>query len=76
MTHTPGPTTEAILAALPGLAPHARDAVLLHPRRAEPDRRHSSIGGPRLWGRRGPVGGPAGLRCPADHRHPFQADLH
>ncbi|MFF0461733.1 hypothetical protein [Streptomyces mexicanus] len=49
MTHTSRPTTEAILAALPGLAPYARDAVLLHPRRAEPDRRHSSIGGPLLW---------------------------
>ncbi|GAA1542338.1 hypothetical protein GCM10009730_59220 [Streptomyces albidochromogenes] len=49
MTHTPRPLVEAILAVLPELAPHARDAVIFHPERAEPDCRTSSIGGPLLW---------------------------
>lgn len=49
MTRTPRPTLETILAALPELAPHARDAVILHPARAEPDCRNTSIGGPLLW---------------------------
>jgi hypothetical protein len=49
MTRTPRPTVEAILAVLPELAPHARDAVILHPERAEPDCQNSSIGGPLLW---------------------------
>ncbi|MGY6025205.1 hypothetical protein [Streptomyces spinosirectus] len=49
MTRTPGPTTEVILAALPELAPFAREAVLLHLERAERDCRNSSIGGPLLW---------------------------
>ncbi|MFE9399908.1 hypothetical protein [Streptomyces flavidovirens] len=49
MTRTPRPSTEAILAALPELAPYARDAVVLHPERGEPDSGHSSIGGPLLW---------------------------
>ncbi|MGW5820782.1 hypothetical protein [Streptomyces noursei] len=49
MTRTPRPATEAILAALPELAPHARAAAILHPERAEPDCRSSSLGGPLLW---------------------------
>ncbi|WP_028805670.1 hypothetical protein [Streptomyces sp. 142MFCol3.1] len=49
MTHTPRPTPEAIFAVLPELAPHARDAVIFHPTRAEPDCRDSSLGGPLLW---------------------------
>ncbi|MEU7638956.1 hypothetical protein AB0C11_23115 [Streptomyces sp. NPDC039016] len=49
MTRTPRPSVEAILAALPELAPYARDAVVLHPEQAEPDHRSSSIGGPLLW---------------------------
>lgn len=49
MTSTSRPTVEAILAVLPELAPHARDAVIFHPKRAEPDCRDSSIGGPLLW---------------------------
>ncbi|MFF3849313.1 hypothetical protein [Streptomyces sp. NPDC002328] len=49
MTRTLRPTTEAILDALPELAPHARDAAVLHPKRAEPDCRSSSIAGPLLW---------------------------
>ncbi|WP_181924032.1 hypothetical protein [Streptomyces inhibens] len=49
MTHLPRPSTEAILDALPGLAPFAREAVVLHPERGEPGPRDSSIGGPLLW---------------------------
>ncbi|PNE42936.1 hypothetical protein AOB60_04190 [Streptomyces noursei] len=49
MTHSSRPSTEAILTALPALAPYARDAVVLCPERGEPDPRNSSIGGPLLW---------------------------
>ncbi|MEU0786467.1 hypothetical protein ABZ341_33415 [Streptomyces sp. NPDC006173] len=49
MTGTRRPTLEAILTALPELAPHARDAVILRPERAEPGCQNSSIGGPLLW---------------------------
>ncbi|MEU6670392.1 hypothetical protein [Streptomyces sp. NPDC046727] len=49
MTRSSRPSTEAILAALPELAPYARDAVVLHPGRGEPDAGSSSIGGPLLW---------------------------
>jgi len=49
MTRTPRPSTEAILAALPELAPYARDAALLHPVRGEPEVGDSSIGGMLLW---------------------------
>ncbi|MFJ2738380.1 hypothetical protein ACIO3O_01800 [Streptomyces sp. NPDC087440] len=49
MTGTPRPSLDSILGALPELAPHARTAALLHPERAEPGRRDSSIGGPLLW---------------------------
>ncbi|KUL37908.1 hypothetical protein ADL22_19935 [Streptomyces sp. NRRL F-4489] len=51
MPRIPRPTREAILAALPELAPHAREAVIFHPERAEPGRRDSSLGGPLLWPR-------------------------
>lgn len=49
MTRIPRPSTEAILAALPELAPYAREAALLHPERGEPGLGNSSIGGPLLW---------------------------
>ncbi|MEX0171533.1 hypothetical protein [Streptomyces sp. LMG1-1-1.1] len=49
MTRTPRPSIDAIFAVLPELAPHARDAAVLHPERAEPDCWDSSIGGPLLW---------------------------
>ncbi|MDR3080992.1 MAG: hypothetical protein LBV60_08690 [Streptomyces sp.] len=49
MTRTPRPSTEAILAALPELAPYARDAAVLHPERGEPKAEDSSIGGMLLW---------------------------
>lgn len=49
MTRTTRPSVDSVLAALPDLAPYARDAVLLHPERAAPDCRSSSIGGPLLW---------------------------
>ncbi|MFJ9648755.1 hypothetical protein [Streptomyces sp. NPDC101206] len=49
MTRTPRPSAEAVLAAVPELAPHARDAVLLHPEPGEPGVDSSSIGGPLLW---------------------------
>jgi hypothetical protein len=49
MTHTSRPPAEAILAALPGLAPYARDAAVLRPERGHPRREDSSIGGPLLW---------------------------
>ncbi|MEU1540604.1 hypothetical protein ABZ461_21290 [Actinacidiphila glaucinigra] len=49
MTRTTRPTVEALLAALPELASYARDAVILHPERAELDPWSSSIGGPLLW---------------------------
>ncbi|MFE2579615.1 hypothetical protein [Streptomyces sp. NPDC059378] len=49
MSHTPRPSTEAIVAAVPELARYARPAVLLHPRRGTPGPEHSSVGGPLLW---------------------------
>ncbi|MFD9604322.1 hypothetical protein [Streptomyces sp. NPDC059970] len=49
MTRIPRPSSEAILAALPELAPYARDAVVLHPERGKPEAGSSSIGGPLLW---------------------------
>ncbi|MFB7217843.1 hypothetical protein [Streptomyces sp. NPDC056227] len=49
MTYLPRPSTEAILHALPGLAPFAREAIVLHPQRGEPGPENSSIGGPLLW---------------------------
>ncbi|MEU2395565.1 hypothetical protein [Streptomyces sp. NPDC007369] len=55
MPRTSGrPAPGTVLAALPELAPYARDAVLLHPQRPEeehgkPDCGSSSIGGPLLW---------------------------
>ncbi|MFE3662851.1 hypothetical protein ACFXOR_07740 [Streptomyces sp. NPDC059164] len=49
MTRTPRPSVDSIFAVLPELAPYARDAVVLHLERAEPDCRSSSIGGPLLW---------------------------
>ncbi|MER6063509.1 hypothetical protein ABT167_20425 [Streptomyces sp. NPDC001792] len=49
MTRVSRPPTEAILAALPELAPYGRDAAVLRPERGRPDRGSSSIGGPLLW---------------------------
>ncbi|MFK0253149.1 hypothetical protein [Streptomyces sp. NPDC090445] len=53
MTRTPRPSArpsaEAILAALPELAPYARDAVRFDTERGEPDCGDSSVGGPLLW---------------------------
>ncbi|MER5184574.1 hypothetical protein ABT009_40780 [Streptomyces sp. NPDC002896] len=49
MTHSSRPSTKATLDALPGLAPFAREAVVLRPERGEPTARDSSIGGPLLW---------------------------
>ncbi|MFD7629618.1 hypothetical protein ACFV7Q_26930 [Streptomyces sp. NPDC059851] len=50
MPRPPGrPRAEAVLAAVPELAPYARDAALLHPERGQPDRGSSSLGGPLLW---------------------------
>ncbi|MFD7442322.1 hypothetical protein [Streptomyces sp. NPDC059909] len=49
MTYSPRPSAEEILDALPGLAPFAREAVRLHPKRGEPGPGDSSIGGPLLW---------------------------
>ncbi|WP_331720615.1 hypothetical protein OG851_42505 (plasmid) [Streptomyces sp. NBC_00161] len=43
------PTVEAVLAAIPTLAPYARKAVLLRPRAGEPSPDASHIGGPMLW---------------------------
>ncbi|MEU8777150.1 hypothetical protein [Streptomyces sp. NPDC048606] len=81
MTRTPRPTKEAILDALPELAPYAREAALLHPERAEADRRNSSIGGPLLWpsdepwpecslpDESGPPGGPSVAMVPVAQIH-------
>ncbi|MEU5810204.1 hypothetical protein [Streptomyces sp. NPDC047718] len=50
MTPTPGrPAAETVLAALPELAPYARDAVRLDPECGGPDHGDSSVGGPLLW---------------------------
>ncbi|MFR9797770.1 hypothetical protein ACL02U_17965 [Streptomyces sp. MS06] len=43
------PSAEAILAALPALAPHARPAVVLAPTPGAPGPQHSSVAGPLLW---------------------------
>ncbi|MEU3901072.1 hypothetical protein [Streptomyces sp. NPDC045251] len=43
------PTTEAILSAVPALAPYARPAVLLHPTPGTPGPHDSSVAGPLLW---------------------------
>lgn len=43
------PSAEQIVAAVPGLAPYARPAVILEPTPGKPGVRESSIGGPLLW---------------------------
>ncbi|MFF0432626.1 hypothetical protein ACFYU9_10440 [Streptomyces sp. NPDC004327] len=43
------PSAEDILAAVPGLAPYARPAVVLEPVPGTPGVHESSIGGPLLW---------------------------
>ncbi|MEU8432574.1 hypothetical protein AB0F18_06610 [Streptomyces sp. NPDC029216] len=43
------PSAEAILAAVPGLAPYARPAVVLRPAPGASAVRDSSVGGPLLW---------------------------
>ncbi|MFD3553868.1 hypothetical protein ACFWWA_17440 [Streptomyces goshikiensis] len=43
------PSTEEIIAAVPGLAPYPRAAVVLAPERGEPTVHQSSVGGPLLW---------------------------
>ncbi|MFI6848861.1 hypothetical protein OG535_22995 [Kitasatospora sp. NBC_00085] len=49
MARTSPPRPADIVAAFPELAPLAREAVRLHPRRGEPTVRDSSVGGPLLW---------------------------
>lgn len=49
MTRTTPPRPLDIAAAFPELAPLARIAVRLHPRRGEPTVHESSVGGPLLW---------------------------
>lgn len=43
------PSVDAILAAVPGLAPYARPAVVLHPTQGAPGLHESSVAGPLLW---------------------------
>lgn len=43
------PSAEAILAAVPALAPYARPAVVLHPTPGKPGPQDTSIAGPMLW---------------------------
>ncbi|WP_258024823.1 hypothetical protein [Streptomyces bambusae] len=43
------PSADAILAAVPALAPYARPAVVLYPTQGEPGLNDSSIAGPLLW---------------------------
>ncbi|WP_418957882.1 hypothetical protein [Streptomyces tritici] len=47
--HADRPSTEDILAAVPGLAPYARPATVFLPEKGEPGVRESSVGGPLLW---------------------------
>lgn len=49
MTLTTPPRPYDILKHFPGLAPYAKSAVRLHPRRGAPGIDQSSIGGPLLW---------------------------
>ncbi|MFE5211188.1 hypothetical protein [Streptomyces sp. NPDC056600] len=43
------PSADAIVTAVPGLAPYARPAVVLHPTERAPALHDSSIAGPMLW---------------------------
>ncbi|MEV4349774.1 hypothetical protein AB0J83_35395 [Actinoplanes sp. NPDC049596] len=46
---TTGPAPFDVAGEMPELAPYARTAVRLHPRRGEPAAGQSSMGGPLLW---------------------------